>query len=135
MKERSIVLLRALIPLGLVMALLAGAAGCATIVEGVTQPLTVEVVPADGRCEITRQGVLVGVSAPGQRAIVIQKSQHDLIFTCSAPGYQTKTDTLSSALAATTVASFLLLDLGIVDAATGAWMKYPSRITVVLNRA
>jgi hypothetical protein len=108
-------------------------AGCATIVEGTTQSITVEVSPPTGTCIVSRQGEQLGISTPERRVVVISKSQHDLEFSCSAPGYQPKTDTLSSNLAAATVASFFLLDLGIVDAATGAWKKYPERITVVLQ--
>jgi hypothetical protein len=52
----------------------------------------------------------------------------------SAPGYQPKEDLLTSSTSAATVASFFLLDLGIVDATTGAWKKYPERITVVLQQ-
>ena len=109
--------------------------GCATLVEGVTQSVVVDVVPAHGICEISRQGQVVGISTPQRRAVEISKSQHDLTFSCTAAGYTPKVETLSSSLAATTVASFLLLDFGIVDAATGAWMKYPTRLTVVMSQS
>jgi hypothetical protein len=95
----------------------------------------VDVVPANGTCEVTRQGEVLGVSTPEHRRVTISKSQHELMFKCSAPGYHGKTESLSANLAAATVASFFLFDLGIVDAATGAWMKYPERITVVLQKA
>jgi hypothetical protein len=111
------------------------ACGCATILEGPTQTLTVEVHPPNGTCEVSRQGEVLGVSTPDRRTLMMSKSQYDLSFTCSAPGYQTKTETLSSDLSAATVASFLLLDLGIVDAATGAWKKYPGRVTIILAKA
>jgi hypothetical protein len=41
---------------------------------------------------------------------------------------------MASALSPYTVGSFLLVDFGIVDSLSGAWMKYPTRVTVVLNR-
>jgi hypothetical protein len=108
-------------------------AGCATIVEGTTQTITVDVSPPTGTCIISRQGEQLGISTPDRRAVVISKSQHDLEFACSAQGYQAKTQTLSSTLSAATVASFFLLDLGIVDAATGAWKKYPERVGIILE--
>jgi len=114
-------------------AMLAG--GCATIMEGTTQQMVVDMVPDHGTCEVSRQGQKIATSMPGQRVLEISKSQHDLTFSCSAAGYTPKVDTLSSTLAAATVASFLLLDFGIVDAATGAWMKYPTRVTIVLQKA
>ena len=107
--------------------------GCATIVEGTTQSIVVNVSPETGTCVVTRQGEQLGISTPDRRVVTVSKSQHDLSFACSAAGYQPVTETLSSNMAAATVASFFLLDLGIVDAATGAWKKYPEKITVVLT--
>ena len=119
-----------------ISACLAGAifAGCATIVEGTNQTITVDVVPSNGTCDVSRQGERLGVSTPENRGLSVSKSQYDLQFTCSAPGYQTKTESMTSALAAATVVSFFVLDFGIVDAATGAWKKYPDKVTVVLNQ-
>ncbi|RDV01026.1 hypothetical protein [Undibacter mobilis] len=108
--------------------------GCASIVEGTTQTITVDVVPPTGTCIVMREGEQLGISTPEKRAVTVSKSKNNLSFDCSAPGYQSKTQILSSDLAAATVASFFLLDLGIVDAATGAWKKYPSNVTVVLQQ-
>lgn len=119
---------------GLVVAAAALVGGCATITEGTTQALVVDVVPESGVCEVTREGAFMGRSTPGSRTVSVSKSYYDLTFVCSAPGYLPKTEPLKSALSAMTVGSFFLLDLGIVDAATGAWMKYPSRVTIVLQR-
>jgi hypothetical protein len=116
-----------------ILALAAICSGCATIVEGTTQSITVDVSPQTGTCIVSRQGEQLGISTPEKRVVSISKSQHDLQFSCSAPGYQGKTETLSSNMAAATVASFFLLDLGIVDAASGAWKKYPERIAVILQ--
>lgn len=109
--------------------------GCATLIEGTTQSIVVDVAPPSGVCEVRRQGEYLGTSTPERRSVIVGKSQYDLEFTCSAPGYITKTETLSSAMAAATVASFFLLDLGIVDAATGAWKKYPDRVGIMLSPA
>lgn len=109
--------------------------GCATIVEGTTQNIRVEVVPDTGSCTLIRKGETLGASLPGQRIVNVSKSMNDIEFKCSAPGYQDKDEMLTSSLSTATVASFFLLDLGIVDAATGAWKKYPERITVVLQPA
>lgn len=119
----------------LAVALSLAFAGCATIMEGTSQTLIVDVVPAHGRCEVLRDGVVLGQSSPGSRAVSVSKSKSDLLFNCSAEGYPSKSQTLSSALAAATVASFFLLDFGLVDAATGAWMKYPERVTIVMDKA
>jgi hypothetical protein len=116
-----------------IVALSAALAGCATITEGTTQNILVEVVPDTGTCVLSRKGETIGASTPGQRVVNVSKSMNDINFSCSAPGHQPKEELLSSALSTATVASFFLLDFGIVDAATGAWKKYPERLTVVLQ--
>jgi hypothetical protein len=108
--------------------------GCASIVEGVSQSIMVDVVPPTGVCDVSRQGQKLGVSTPERRAVTVDKSQYDLEFSCTAPGYAPKTELLSSNLSAATVGSFFLLDLGVVDAATGAWKKYPSRVVIVMQK-
>lgn len=109
-------------------------AGCATIVEGARQPILVEVVPETGICALTRDGEPLGTSQPGARSVLISKSAKDITFDCSAPGYAHKIESLSSTLSPYTVASFFTLDFGLVDAATGAWMRYPARVTIVLDK-
>lgn len=122
---------RILAPFGAALLL----ANCAIITEGTTQDIRVEVVPDTGTCLLLRQDEQIGASTPGQRVVNVHKSKDDIQFKCSAPGYQDKDDVLSSRLSSATVASFFLLDLGIVDATTGAWKKYPERITVVMQPA
>jgi hypothetical protein len=116
-----------------IVALCAALGGCATITEGTTQNILVEVAPDTGTCVLSRKGETIGASTPGQRVVKVSKSMNDINFACTAPGHQPKDELLTSSLSAATVASFLLLDLGIVDAATGAWKKYPERLTVVLK--
>lgn len=123
-------ILRLVSAIGLASAL----AGCASIVEGTTQTITVDVIPPTGTCIVTRGGEQLGISTPEKRAVTVSKSQHNLSFECTASGYLPKNETLSSDLSAATVASFFLLDFGIVDAATGAWKKYPPKITVVMQQ-
>jgi hypothetical protein len=107
--------------------------GCATIVEGTTQNIRVEVVPDTGTCVLTRKGETIGASMPGQRMVSVSKAMDDIRFQCSAPGYENKEDELVSKISPATVASILLLDFGIVDAISGAATKYPDRLTVVLQ--
>jgi hypothetical protein len=116
-----------------IVALCAALGGCATITEGTTQNIMVEVVPGSGTCVLTRKGETIGASTPDHRVVTVSKSMNDINFQCSAPGYQPKEDLLTSSTSAATVVSFFTLDFGIVDAATGAWKKYPERITVVLQ--
>lgn len=116
-----------------VIAFCAVLGGCATITEGTTQDIRVEVVPESGTCLLIRKGETIGASTPERRIVTVSKESADIEFKCSAAGYQDKDELLSSALSSATVVSFFLLDLGLVDAATGAWKKYPDRLTVVLQ--
>jgi len=109
--------------------------GCASIIEGISQTIVVDVIPAEATCVVSRQGEKIGLSTPERRAVRIEKSQHELEFSCTAPGYHPKTETLSAALSAMTVGSFFLVDFGIVDAATGAWKKYPERVAIIMQKA
>ncbi|MBN8955255.1 MAG: hypothetical protein J0H17_01435 [Rhizobiales bacterium] len=115
------------------MALALLCAGCATIVEGTTQPIRVEANAPNFRCQVSRNGEMLGESTSQQPMVTVSKSKDDLMISCAAPGYQERAETLSSNLSSATVASFFLLDFGIVDAATGAWKKYPDRITLLLQ--
>jgi hypothetical protein len=108
--------------------------GCATIIEGTTQSIRVEVVPDNGSCDVMREGEVIGKSVPGQRDVPVAKSYYDLVFSCSAPGYDPKSENLASALSPYTVASALLLDFGIVDNISGASMRYPTKVTVILEQ-
>lgn len=116
-----------------VAALALSCAGCATITEGTSQPIVIDANAPQAVCTVSRNGVLIGTSTPGNRTVTVEKSKSDLSISCSAPGYADKTETLSSELSAMTVASFAFIDLGIVDAATGAWKKYPSKLTMLMQ--
>jgi hypothetical protein len=107
--------------------------GCATLTEGTKQSITVEVSPKEGICILTRNGQIIAQSTPQMRVVQIEKANGDIIFDCSAPGYDPRQIPLSSALSNATVVSFFLLDFGIVDTISGAAHKYPERITVVLD--
>lgn len=109
--------------------------GCATLTEGTTQDIRVEVIPDSGTCVLIREGETLGASTPDNRIVKVSKSKNDIVFDCSAQGYLLKKEALSSSLSAATVASFFLLDFGIVDAATGAWKKYPEKVTIQLQPA
>jgi hypothetical protein len=52
---------------------------------------------------------------------------------CSTPGHVDTVEQLPTSLSPYTVASFLLVDFGIVDAISGAAWRYPERVTVLLQ--
>ena len=106
--------------------------GCATIIEGRTQEVFVNVTPVTAECVAFRRGEEVGRYSYLTRSMHVPKSRRDLTIRCSAPGYVTADMTASSSLSAWGVASFLFIDLGITDFATGALKKYPASITIAM---
>jgi hypothetical protein len=66
---------------------------------------------------------------PHRRGVKVEGRHNIRVFGWS---YE-QMEVLSSSPSPYTVASFLLVDFGIVDATTGAWMKYPERLTIVLE--
>lgn len=108
-------------------------AGCATIIEGRTQEVFMNVTPLDAQCTAFRRGEEVGRYSPVTRSMHVPKSRREMRISCTASGYDPAEITASSTLSAWSVVSFLFIDLGITDFATGALKKYPASITIVMR--
>jgi hypothetical protein len=108
-------------------------AGCATIVESPFQTVRVDVHPTNGICIISRDGNQLAVSTPDNRMVRLGKAFTGVELHCSAPGHVDTVEKLPTSLSPYTVASFLLVDFGIVDAVSGAAWRYPERVTVLLQ--
>jgi uncharacterized protein YceK len=106
--------------------------GCATIVEGTDQKITVEVSPQTATCVATRQGEQIGGVGPGNRILAVSKSRHDIELRCSAPGHQAADTKIVSSASGWGIAGAVTLDLGLIDWASGALNKYPERVTIAL---
>lgn len=123
--------------LGLVAALAAFAVslgGCATIMEGHTQDINVNVSPENADCFASRGGHPIGQYSARTHILTVSKSRNDMVVTCSAPGYRTKSVTFESGASAWGVVGAMTLDLGLIDYSTGALNKYDATITIVLDR-
>jgi hypothetical protein len=68
-----------------VVALCAALGGCATITEGTTQNILVDVVPPTGTCVLIRKGETLGASTPDHRVVTVSKSMNDINFQCLHP--------------------------------------------------
>ena len=109
--------------------------GCATVVQGTTQLLSFNIEPRETRCVLTRvdDGELGTVSGTS-RTITVTKDKDDIVVSCAAPGYLSKTTRVMSAASGGGVTSVFLIDFGITDLATGAFWKYPETHSVSLER-
>lgn len=108
--------------------------GCASIVEGTSQTIHVNVTPQSASCEAFRGGSRIGIYDPVSQNMTISKSRNDMTVKCAAPGYRERAVDFASSASAWGVTGGILLDAGIVDYATGALNKYDATITIVLER-
>lgn len=108
--------------------------GCATIVKGSTQTLTVQTEPDGANCELTREGQTIGAINPTPGTVQIDKNKNDIEITCKKKGYSNAVVTVSSTFQSWTVGNILLGGLiGIaVDASSGAINEYPSSVELKL---
>lgn len=112
------------------------APGCATVMEGTGQSVSIDSEPPGASCQVNRAGAPIGgVTTPG--SIHLDKSKNDLSVTCQKPGFQTATVASSPHFNGTTFGNILIGGLvGVaVDAATGANYSYDENIHVGLAAA
>lgn len=108
--------------------------GCATLVEGTSQSMTVATTPAGAACTLDRNGERLGTIAPTPGSLRVDKSKNDVSVTCAKEGYQTATTSHSSKFVGTTFGNILAGGVVgvLVDAASGANFQYPNEVQVEL---
>jgi hypothetical protein len=108
--------------------------GCATIVEGTTQSVSVNTAPEQGaQCTLVNSEGTWYVTTPG--TTTVHKTKTDLDVTCTKPGFQSGHVVAYSHFGATTAANVIaggVVGIG-VDAFSGANYHYDSPITVALG--
>ena len=82
--------------------------GCATIVQGAGQNLTVTTNPAGASCRLERQGAAVGVIAPTPGTLRLDKSRQELVVTCSREGHDPTTARHVSEFGPATFGNFIV---------------------------
>lgn len=119
----------------IVMAAVAcGSTGCATILAGKSQTVTVATNPPGARCELIREGRVIGTVENTPGAVTLMKTKHDIDVICRKDGF---TDGKGFGESGTEGATFGNIILGGligwgVDSAVGADNKYPEVMTVNL---
>lgn len=109
--------------------------GCATIIKGHNQTLSVFTNPSGATCTLTRDSETVGVANPTPASVVLDRSVDTANVICKKDGYFDEMSTLSSSFHGMTFGNVLLGGLiGVaVDAASGAMYEYPESITISLT--
>ncbi len=104
--------------------------GCATIVQGSNQNLTISTDPAGAHCSVDRAGTHLGMVNPTPGSVRIDKSKNDLTVTCEKDGFRTATVSRTASFGGMTFGNLIAggaVGL-IVDAASGANYSYPSEV-------
>ncbi len=118
-----------------ILLLLAGTllSGCASVIDGTSQVITVATDPPAATCSAFRQGAPLFQTSAGHSRAIVSKSRHAIDLTCTAPGFEDTSVAVNSSISAMGVASMATFDFGITDYATGALNKYPDSVTVTLK--
>jgi hypothetical protein len=108
--------------------------GCATLMEGTGQSVTISTDPAGAACTVDRAGTRLGQVNPTPGSLHIDKSKNDLQVACGKEGFSSSTVSESPKFVGTTFGNVLIGGLvGVaVDAASGANFEYPAEIKVSL---
>lgn len=116
------------------LGLAAAASGCASIVEGTDQSVTVQTTPIGASCELKRDGEVIGVVNPTPGTVMVDKSKDDIAVICEKDGYQDASGTFSSGFEGMTFGNILFGGfIGVaVDASSGAMHEYPASVTVAM---
>ena len=108
--------------------------GCATVVSGTTQTIGVNTDPEGADCQFRRKGVLVGRVNPTPGTMQVDKDQESVSVLCTKEGFDDTAGIIGSEFQAMTLGNVLLGGVigVVVDAASGAMMKYPESVTFTL---
>lgn len=126
-------MLRTLLSLGVLLAAsLLG--GCATVVSGTTQTIGINTDPEGADCQFTRKSVLVGRVNPTPGTIQVGKDYENVAVLCRKDDFDDTAGVIGSEFQAMTLGNILLGGIigVVVDAASGAMMKYPEAVTFTL---
>ena len=108
--------------------------GCATIVKGSSQSVTVKTDPPGATCELSKQGRSLGVVNPTPGTVQLGKGAAALDVSCKRLGYLDATAKLSSSFQGWTLGNAILGGIVgiVVDAGSGAMHEYQPEISVKL---
>ena len=111
-------------------------AGCASVVDGATQTITVATAPVSGAaCTVSNARGSWSVVSPG--SAVIKKSESVLAIVCKLDGYDDGKFYAAGKMSTASLVGTMLPYVGVissaVDASTGAVLTYPDSYLVQLK--
>jgi hypothetical protein len=108
--------------------------GCATVVSGTTQTIGINSDPQGADCQFSRKGAVVGRVNPTPGTMQISKDYESVAVLCRKDDFDDLAGVIGSEFQAMTLGNILLGGIigVVVDAASGAMMKYPESVTFTL---
>ena len=107
--------------------------GCATIIDGTNQDMSINSNPEGAGCELERDGQIIHrVITP--QTIEVRKTKDDIIVTCNLEGYHTSREFVKSEIEGATWGN-IVAGGGIgwaIDSAAGADNSYSDYVTVTM---
>src|SRR6185312_8897061 len=106
--------------------------GCATIVEGTGQSVSISTNPPGAICSVDREGTRLGQVAGTPGSIHIDKSSKDLLVSCAKSGYASATAASTPKFNGTIFGNILTGGVigALVDESTGANYEYPAQFSL-----
>lgn len=114
--------------------MLAVLSGCASVLSGTSQTITVNSEPQGAECKLIREGNVIQTVPATPTQVSVEKSKHDITVECTKPGYGVGKGVINSGSSMTTAGN-ILLGGGIgwaIDSARGADNLYDESVTVGL---
>jgi hypothetical protein len=112
-----------------------GLTGCASIITGTTQRITVNSEPEGASCRVSRGGMTLGVVPTTPGSVIVHRGSNGLEITCSKPGYA-----LAQTIQPTNIETWIFGNVligglvGIViDFSTGAAYTYDGYSTLAME--
>lgn len=110
-------------------ALAAALCGCATVFDGTSQTLVLDIDPVDADCTGWQHGEIVGIYYPTFHTMTVRRSRAELTLLCSAYGYEDALVHLAPGKGKWDVPAS-----NGIDHLTGARHQYDGAITIVMAR-
>jgi hypothetical protein len=115
--------------------------GCATIMSGSSQTVSVQVLSQSthqiipgAKCSLTDAKGVTYVMNDNPGSVYVAKVYGNLSVACTAKGYFQAHVATGSSFNAWTLGNIIFWPGAIIDVATGAAEKYPSHITVLMSK-
>jgi len=110
--------------------------GCASVIEGRSQEVTINTTPAGAGCMLVRNGTPLGTVSPTPGTLYVEKTKDDISIKCNKAGYKEATYLNKSGYPEYNWAYILVggpIGWGF-DSATGADNEYTSPVSIDLSK-